>query len=266
MKAFVFTTLLTFFSIVSIAQDQDAEVIPITTLADTNAYQKVLEELQNAKNALFVFDVDNTLLITNNNLFGSDWWYAQTKKNSDLKLNINNACLFDELTPLFYATYGTTSLFQQQANLVNNLGKKNCKTLALTSRGFTPSVGKSTDLELRFNQFNFMDSDTAELAKNVVYQKGVIYTKGQDKGKILLQYVQEHGYNNIYFFDDSYYKVQAVQRAFTTTFYNIKLYHVAAAPTIAYTPQQIEYMQEKLCTLIELLQTKGESNCACNNE
>lgn len=238
------------------------QIIVLNTAEEFNA---VIGDISKKRNALFVFDVDNTLLITNDNKFGSDWWYAQTKENPSLKLNIDNACLFDVLTPLFYANFDTKPVFPNQPEVMDALEKDSNKIIACTSRGYSEVVGSSTVLELHENEFDFMQGDTMTLSNGVLMRNDIIYTKGKNKGVALLEYLDRHPYEYIYYFDDSFFKVENVQKAFADAGKEVGLYHMKIAPKIPYSPEEIKYMKEKLCIVIESVNQVGDSGCKCDN-
>ncbi len=273
---FLFLIFFSFSSFVSTCETVTRSGNPVKELGDHPKdsivalntqldFIKVIAEVAKDSNALYVFDIDNTLLITNENKFGSDWWYAQTKKNPDLKLNVTSSCLFDELTPLFYSTFSTTPVFPDQAGVMDLLEEPSNKTIALTSRGYSPVVASATELELTENDFDFLDNDSLGLKNDVVMLHGVIYTRGQNKGVALLEYLETHPYANIYYFDDSYYKVENVQNAFAAAKKPVSLYHMKIAPKIPYTEDEVNYMKAKLCVLIEDLQSMGDTECKCKN-
>lgn len=250
--------------------DNEVEVkIPqdgnISTLSTPAQFKKVIGKIKTDPNSLFIFDIDNTLLITNDNKFGSDWWYSQSKENKDLILNIDMGCLFDVLTPLFYSTFGTKPVFPTQAEVLDALDQNGNKTIGCTSRGYTPVVASATELELIEHQFDFLDQDSLGLANKVVMLHGVIYTKGKNKGVALVEYLETHPYTNIHYFDDSFFKVEDVQEAFANAGKDISLYYMKIAPKIPYTNDETEYMQNKLCITIESINNVGETDCKCNN-
>lgn len=228
-------------------------------------FEQVIAEVSQSENALFVFDIDNTLLITNDNKFGSDWWYSQTKENPALKLNVNGGCLFDELTPMFYAMFDTKPVFPAQPESMEALETETNKIIGCTSRGYTPSVATSTILELEENTFDFMRGDSMWISEDVVMSNDVIYTKGNNKGDALLGYLAEHPYTNIYYFDDSFFKVENVQEAFKAANKPVSLYHMEIAPKIPYTAKEMSYMENKLCNLIQTMNEVDETSCNCTN-
>jgi hypothetical protein len=225
-----------------------------------------VQQIESNADALYVFDIDNTLLITNDNKFGSDWWYAQTEDHPDLKLQVNSSCLFDILTPLFYAMFNTTELFEFQAQLVEVLGLNNGEIIALTARAYSPSVAASTELQLTKNNYTFLDADSMQLGEDIMLLNSVIYTRGSDKGKVLYNFIEGKNYKSIYFFDDTMKNVVNVKNAFTGKGIDISLYYMDIAPKIPYTKGEMDYMEEKLCNLINTINTLGETSCSCNNK
>lgn len=244
-----------------LAFSQDS--IPIHTIKSGEQFVKIIKKIAPEEKALFVFDIDNTLLITNNNEFGSDWWFEQSSKNPALRLNITDSCLYNVLTPLFYSAFDTRPVFRGQAESLYLLQKKANKTIALTSRGYTPVIATATELELSKNGFRFMEKDSLMMNNKVLLLNNIIYTAGQNKGNALMNYVQLHKYNKIYYFDDSENKVIDVQKAFTGSGMNISLYHLTIAAKIPYTTNQIVYMQLKLCNLIQSVNNIGKTTCNC---
>src|SRR5690606_38119102 len=104
----------TFLLLASALFAQKNKEIPIQPVPDSTTFLQITQQIASGENALYVFDIDNTLLITNENKFGSDWWYEQTTTDPNLKLNVSASCLFDVLTPLFYASFNTTAVFGGQ--------------------------------------------------------------------------------------------------------------------------------------------------------
>ena len=115
------------------------------------------------------------------------------------------------------------------------------------------------------NKYDFLQKDSADLAPNVKLLNSVIYTRGQDKGVILLNYVKDKNYKKIYFFDDSKSKVVDVQKAFSGQTFDIELYHMKVAAKIPYTAKQVKEMQTQLRNLIEFINELGSSVCSCKN-
>jgi len=239
----------------------------IHTLKTACQFEEIITKIAPTKKSLFVFDIDNTLLITNDNKFGSDWWYSQTKDDPALKLNTNDTCLFDVLTPLFYSIFDTKPVFNGQAECMDALETASNKVIGCTSRGYTRSVAASTNIELLDNSFDFMQGDTMTISKTVVMKNDVIYTKGGNKGDALLAYLKEHPYDHVYYFDDSKFKVEDVQEAFALANQPVTLYHLEIAPKIPYTDAEKVYMKEKLCNLMLTMNEvkKDIVKCNCQN-
>ncbi len=261
-KAIVAACTGVYLLLYGLAFSQDS-IIPVHTIKDGKQFVKIIKKIAPEEKTLFVFDIDNTLLITNNNEFGSDWWFEQSSKNHALRLNIADSCLYNVLTPLFYSVFDTRPVFAGQPESLDLLKKKTNKTIALTSRGYTPVIATATELELEKNSFHFIEKDSLLMQNNVVLLNNIIYTAGQNKGNALMNYVQFYKYNKIYYFDDSENKVIDVQKAFTGSGMDISLFHLTIAAKIPYSKKQIEYMQLKLCNLIESVNNIGKTTCNC---
>lgn len=244
---------------------QRAELSYDTLFSGLDFYE-VVRQIEDQPDALYVFDIDNTLLVSNDNKFGSDWWYAQTEDHPGLKLHVNSSCLFDVLTPMFYAMFSTTELFDFQAQLVEALSANNGEIMALTARGYSPSVATSTELQLTKNNYSFLNTDSMQLSADVVLLNNVIYTKGGDKGKVLYNFIQDQNFKRIYFFDDTMKNVVNVKNAFTDKGIDISLYYMDIAPKIPYTKEEMDFMQEELCNLINTINTLGATSCSCNQD
>lgn len=262
-KAIVAAITGVYFLLHGLVFSQDSVSIPIQPIPNSKQFVRIIKKIAAEEKALFVFDIDNTLLITNNNEFGSDWWFEQSSKNTALRLNIADSCLYNVLTPLFYSVFDTRPVFGGQAESLDQLKKKTNKTIALTSRSYSPVIAAATELELLKNHFQFIEKDSLMMQSNVLLLNNIIYTAGQNKGNALMNYVQRHKYNKIYYFDDSENKVIDVQKAFTGSGIDISLFHLTIAAKIPYSKKQIEHMQLKLCNLIESVNNIGQTTCNC---
>jgi hypothetical protein len=235
------------------------------TLHTSTEFSAVASKIANERQALYVFDIDNTLLITNNNQFGSDWWFEQTGKRPELKDGISDSCLFNVLTPLFYSVFNTRPVFQNQPEVLQRLNAPTNRTIALTSRSYSPVIAGSTVMELRKNNFAFMHGSYSTLSNGFIMDNGIIYTSGGNKGTALLDYLSEHPASHVYYFDDSESKVKAVQKAFTEAQKPISIYHVTIAAKVPYTNAEVRYMQQKLRLFIQAVNANGSTPCNCKN-
>ena len=271
MKTYIIFALLLLISPCAFSQQKQ---IPIHTIGDSTKFLQIIESIAAEEYALYVFDIDNTLLITNDNKFGSDWWFEQaTKIDTTLKLKISDTCLFDVLSPLWYATLSTKPVFQTQPKAVNSLERRNSQTIALTARGFSSTVATATELELTKNAFDFPQKDSAYFQipaskgstklKSVVMKNRIVYTAGGNKGYALLEYVrlQKKPYKKVYFFDDSQENVYNVKEAFQDSQekFEMAIYHLKIAPKVYYSKLESKYMKMKLYNLLKII-----NHAACN--
>lgn len=237
----------------------------INTVSTGIEFEDIVKIIDKDCDALCVFDIDNTLLITNDNMFGSDWWFSQASKDKALKLNISDPCLYTVLTPMFYSVFDTKPVFKGQSESLKELGAHNNKVIALTSRAFSPLISSSTELELRKNRFDFMGTNRETFSDSSVLFNDIIYTAGKNKGVALLDYLAMNPYSKIYYFDDSMSKVVDVQQAFKNAGKDVSLFHMEIAAKVPYTEKEGSYMQKKLCLVIESLNSMGDTVCKCVN-
>jgi phosphoglycolate phosphatase-like HAD superfamily hydrolase len=235
-------------------------------VATAEEFDCILGKIADVKDALYVFDIDNTLMITNDNLFGSDWWFSQLSSRPSLTQGISPDCLYNVLTPMFYTVYDTKPVFDGQPEALASLKKHGHQTIALTSRAYSPVISSSTELELRKNGFGFIGTDSLKMSGNNMLLHNIIYTKGGNKGDALLEYLATHPHKNVYYFDDSEDKVEAVQVAFEKAHKPIYLYHMKIAPKIPYTQKQASYMEDKLRIVVNDLHTLGDTVCQCTQQ
>lgn len=237
----------------------------INTVGTGMEFEDIVDRINAESGALVVFDIDNTLLITNDNKFGSDWWFSQASDDKALKLNITNSCLYNVLTPMFYSVFDTKPVFEGQSESLKELVEQRNKVVALTSRAFTDVIYSSTELELRENKFDFMGKDSATFSDGSVLFNDIMYTAGMNKGVVLLEYLEKHPYTKIYYFDDSMSKVVDVQKAFKGAGKSISLFHMEIAPKVPYSEKERRYMKDKLCIVIESVNSIGDTLCKCTN-
>lgn len=57
-----------------------------------------------------------------------------------------------------------------------------------------------------------------------------------------------------------------VKNAFTDKGIDISLYYMDIAPKIPYTKEEMDFMQEELCNLINTINTLGATSCSCNQD
>lgn len=190
--------------------------------SETNSHREVYEFVLNQvskegispKDALIVYDIDNTLLKMKQN-FGSDQWFNWQSNCLKIQCPELIAKDFQDLIDLQYeiftmAKMDPTEDYAPQA--VRSLQEKGFSVIALTSRG--PESRNATERELRRNNYDFSPtffgesiatSFTPTGQKRIAsYQNGVFMTSGMHKGqmlKYLLDRFQKH-YKFIMFIDD----------------------------------------------------------------
>lgn len=162
----------------------------------------------------YYFDLDNTLIKTNDYNYGSDGWSSliseRIKKDiSDLKQSAAKSYLYDVLTPLNYSCLEIKAV-KDQYPLVFNKKIASSKIYGLTSRSST------------------IASITEQNLKDAHYIKfPIIYTSGGDKGEAIYQkYLESVGRakaeNLIVYVDDSFEKIESACKTLELKFKEIK--------------------------------------------
>lgn len=180
----------------------------------------VVQRMQ-AHRALFVFDIDNTLLQSPSGQFaGSDQWYRwqRTLENaSQAKVE----CVFDVQAAALHMAHLVPTDGGHSVQLVLQLQQAGFDVIALTAR--SPQFRAATQRELLRNDIDFTESlprdhcgfpgtyrpgrsDAIRDPRAASYQSGIAMLAGQHKGAALLDLLDRLGAGNDYdyviFFDD----------------------------------------------------------------
>lgn len=225
------------------AQKKLGEINSMPDLAETITSIKIK---YNTSNILWVFDIDNTLMVTNENGFGSDKWVtnaerylnvvsnetSQTLHPSNIK--ILSKTIFDELQYDVGKSEPKRTLIDTngigaQEIIINSIKKG--RTMALTSRGKDPKMKELTYESLKNIKYKFVDSiyptKKPILPENPTIFKNIIFTQGGNKGKALLEYIENYypDVNVVVFMDDSKEKIADVANTINNIPSSIKLHN-----------------------------------------
>ena len=219
------------------------------------------------EDVLLVFDIDNTLLKTNQDLGGDAWftWQESLLKDENANELHKVAGNFGDLLKVqgqLFALSNMTPPEVDQVDLIKRLQKRG-DNLLLTSRGYT--YRNSTERELKRNgySFNNLDSSIAgskgfpgtylpydienpelsgltdkdlELVKErkarpVTYMDGLYMTAGQHKGvmlKLLLNKLEASQYKVIFFIDDHKRHTDRMAEAYVSQTESLYTFHYTA--------------------------------------
>ncbi|MBI4403022.1 MAG: DUF2608 domain-containing protein [Deltaproteobacteria bacterium] len=201
-----------------------------------------------AANVLFVSDLDNTLLKTTQDLASEPWFNWQESLLKESASELKMACDLPDLLRLFYISITLSPLRpvqEDQAQAIARLQKIGVSTIAITARG--EAVASATFRELLSNGIDFAKTSLAgsgytqphlpydlsdisssgltrtdvekfklASARNVVYQRGVLFSDGQNKGVLLrtLIHKTKSKIRGIVFFDNDQKNTQRVFDAY----------------------------------------------------
>ena len=172
--------------------------------------------------ALFVFDIDNTLLQSPEGQFvGSDQWYRWQETLGDTD-RAKVECVLDIQGVAFHMAHLVPTDTGHSAELVLQLQRSGFDVIALTAR--SPQFRAATERELRRNSIDFTvslprdhagfpgtyrpgPSDAIRTPRAASYQSGIAMLAGQHKGAALLDLLDRIGagndYDHVVFFDDN---------------------------------------------------------------
>lgn len=203
------------------------------------------------KKVLFVFDIDNTIMVTNENGYGSDKWLNNAKRYLDVQkecnscnslhpsfFKINEQLIYDQLqfqvsrdsVKRALECHESCEKLISQQKIVNGIGG-NSDVVALTSRGRSNEMRQLTFTSLKALDYQFVTNVSARgtvtiNGANFTFSQNIIFTGGKNKGTALSAFMDsvETKYDVVIFFDDDAYKVGDVAAVFTNTKEDIKLH------------------------------------------
>lgn len=226
---------------------KDGKVKCLQQLDSLVNYYKVKYKNQNV---LFVFDIDNTIMVTNENGYGSDKWLKNAMRYLDVRRKCQDTTLhssvyhLDEI--LMYDSlqykvsvhskkralecHDSCMRIMPQQNILNNT-LKGMDVIALTSRGKSIAMKEITYKSLDSLGYKFVTKkplfDSPLFARgDFAYSKNIIYTSGGNKGVALYEFLEslQKKYEAVIFFDDDSYKVGDVAAVLTNRLEKIKLH------------------------------------------
>ena len=229
----------------SIGQDSlltRSEYFEVDSLRD-DSVDSVIQRMQSER-ALFVFDIDNTLLQYPQGRFvGSDQWYRwqrQLEESSSAKID----CVLDFQGVAYYISHLLPTDNGYSTSLVQNLQQSGHDVIALTAR--TPEFRAATERELQRNNFDFRtsvprghngfpgvyfprESGAIRIPRPASYQNGIAMLAGQHKGDALLDLLARldatEEYDYVIFFDDATDNTSAMIETFDMTSTTAIVFH-----------------------------------------
>ncbi|MBT6538361.1 MAG: DUF2608 domain-containing protein [Francisellaceae bacterium] len=180
-----------------------------------------VSELPMAKSTiqdLWVFDLDNTIFKTAQTL-GSDQWFRGYWKNLKNK-GLNESEIISNLVPLYNKIQHVTDVVlveKEIAKIIRDLRKNNIKVIALTSRGYEVVSATNrhlNDVGISFDERNDSRYMHEVLGEHVLYNKGIIFANGRDKGKCLEFFLNKKNIKpkRIIFVDDHLKNVESISK------------------------------------------------------
>ena len=208
MKTFILRTLALLVSTTfyATAQIHTLEIRHFT--ADTLLHYNTTRQP-----TLFLFDLDNTLIVTNHYKYGSDTWSAYIAGRLRDSCSHAYHTLFNVISPVNFATLPHTAVFPGQPTVIFQLDSMHrTKVMGLTSR--SPKIAAITAQNLTDAGYSFQHDTTRDPFKMPEMKNSIIYTEGGNKGealyRLLTAYPEYRRYFIVYI-DDTKSKVEKVR-------------------------------------------------------
>jgi hypothetical protein len=204
-----------------------------TVQAQSTAYQVqsfsqiepiVKKQHLSARHTLWLFDIDNTLLVMNSDL-GSPAWYNW---QSSLVKRHQPSAIIPTMKQMF--PFNDFVLDRVKMNMsepyerlfLHHLRSQHAQMIALTARD--PAVRKFTSIDLSSNRikglgFPGVSNQDINFNSRLYYSKGVLYTAGGNKSadlNLLLHRLHlQHRYNSFVFVDDTQHNIDVFSHYFS---------------------------------------------------
>ena len=169
------------------------------------------------KDSIVVFDIDNTLTKVSPDI--EPWVHHKTAELQKKGLEFREALQF--VLAMYFLLTEFTKLVPigGSPEVVGKLQKQGLPVIALTNRSIP--VAKRTIERLQKNNIDLTKNTLSEKDLDIsgkfkgLYSKGIIFTGGNDKGKMLFVFFKKIGYNpkKIVFINDRPRNVKSVQKA-----------------------------------------------------
>ncbi len=179
----------------------NAKIIEIKNIKEIHNYTKDVE--------LVVFDLDNTLIETVQQL-GSDQWFFHSIQHY-IKEGLSKKEAFENVFRKWIGIQYLTEVKlveNDTETVISDLKQKNIKLLGLTVRGpemIFATFKQLEDVKLNLSEASIFSNQFFMADFDKVYcQDGFLFTNGSNKGKVLLAFFQKINYfpKSLIFVDD----------------------------------------------------------------
>ncbi len=167
---------------------------------------KNIEEVEKylQKDSLIIFDLDNTLIETSQELGGDQWFEARIKYFSQ---TMPSQEAFEKTYDEWYQLQSITKncCVEKKTKAIFDKIVKNYQAFALTTRGYDTSHCVLRELKRLKLDFSNKGEEAYFLNKKLVlFKEGIIFANGLRKAEVFFQYFEKHKphYKKIIFIDD----------------------------------------------------------------
>lgn len=173
----------------SIFANLQSEIIEISHMSEIHQYLK--------PDTLIVFDIDNTLLETAQELGSDQWFYHQFEAYLESGMLLKQALTktlsewhaIQQLTNVKIVEAGTEKI-------IRNLQAEGFKMIGLTTRGLevsdcTSNQLNSLKIDLSANTLSDIDQFIINSGKSVLFHEGILFTAASHKGTALFKFLNQ---------------------------------------------------------------------------
>jgi len=187
---------------------------------ETKNLSQVTQHIVQNKKTLIVFDIDNTLALPPEEL-GSEDWFSFKIQNYELE-GFPADIAFNKTLQLYNHIHSIIDLkkVQNAPQLINSLQKQNIPTIALTARNLVQgTIRQLANLGIHLATIRLpaqhLSLPTPNPKRPACYQSGIIFCNGNDKGSLLLHFLDTIAYKpeRIIFVDDKLKNIESVKNA-----------------------------------------------------
>ncbi len=217
MKKFFFSIASVFILIIAyVHTTKKATIVQSYAITDVCNY---INHTLKPEEVLIVFDIDNTVAESVNQLASTQWFTAMHTLKEQCGMSKMESV--QATLPLYFLLAQHCPLQPVEPTtvaLIKELQDKKYKVMALTIR--TPqelktyTINHLLDIDINFAR-NTMYSEDIIFSNNIQYSKGILFIDGGNKGDSLLRLLKQVDYmpKQIIFIDDKEYNHHAVEGA-----------------------------------------------------
>jgi len=194
-----------------------AEIIEIKTMQEIHPFV--------GKESLIIFDIDNTIMETQQTLGSNQWFEHRFASLQKQKLSVSEA--LEKALHEWSSIQNVTEVKLVEPNtaaIIRDLQSKGFTVMGLTTRGLGLSTCTLHQLERLNVDLSISPPSKSEIhfmndGEGILYRKGILFTSGTNKGKALQSLLEKIGFHSkkIVFINDKYKHLHSLEVVYEKT-------------------------------------------------